>query len=49
MSKCLRPISVNDMNVHEKRVTSLMELFLTNGTVTEADMDALGVPNINDQ
>ena len=27
MSKCLRPISVNDMNVHENRVTSLMERF----------------------
>jgi len=47
MSKCTTQISLKDMNVLVEQLPQMVAIMRARGSITEAEMDAAGIPNMN--
>lgn len=47
IGRCTRQVTARDMNVMEQALPAMVEIFRTTGKVTEAQMDAVGIPSVD--
>ena len=49
IGRCTRQVTARDMDVMEKELPAMVEIFRTTGKITEAQMDAAGIPSVNSE
>ena len=47
IGRCTRQVTARDMDLMERALPAMVEIFRTTGKVTEAQMDAAGIPSVN--
>ena len=49
VGKCTRQVTARDMDIMERELPAMVEIFRSTGKVTEAQMDAAGIPSVNSE
>ena len=49
IGRCTRQVTARDMDIMERELPAMVEIFRSTGKVTEAQMDAAGIPSVNSQ
>jgi hypothetical protein len=49
IGRCTRQVTARDMDIMEQALPAMVEIFRTTGRVTEAQMDAAGIPSVNNE